>query len=276
VPQETGARPTANGIADQTDRLTSTARFPGSGRCDAGRAFGKDLPGAGAIPTAKASRPKANLNLAALPGQITEPAIVPTVVGHAGTGARWTARRLRAAYTNDDNIFQLIDALQQQVAWRRQRISDDFNGFHPSTVAIPSTAAPKVRQNRFTYVQVDISCYVSRVFRVAVLLVGGLTTEYASAVWAAPLPRGVEHNKSRIGRLLHLYVERFNQRDWNGLREYIAADTRLRVAARFAGRLINSPYFGNYDRWMVAWRLAVGDVDAETSSIILRRYTGNW
>jgi RNA polymerase sigma-70 factor, ECF subfamily len=31
-------------------------------------------------------------------------------------------------------------------------------------------------------------------------------------------------------RLLHLYVERFNERDWDGLRQLIAADATLRVA----------------------------------------------
>ncbi len=77
-------------------------------------------------------------------------------------------------------------------------------------------------------------------------------------------------------RLLHLYVERFNQRDWNGLRELIAADARLRVADRFVGRLIDSPYFGNYERLSVQWRLAVGEVDGEPAIITLHRDTGRW
>src|SRR5712664_275441 len=51
-----------------------------------------------------------------------------------------------------------------------------------------------------------------------------------------------------LSRLLHLYVERFNRRDWNGLRELIAADAQLRVADKFAGRLDDSPYFGKYER----------------------------
>src|SRR5262249_23660067 len=32
-----------------------------------------------------------------------------------------------------------------------------------------------------------------------------------------------------MSRLLHLYVERFNRRDWDGLRELITADARLLV-----------------------------------------------
>ena len=72
-------------------------------------------------------------------------------------------------------------------------------------------------------------------------------------------------------RLLHLYVERFNRRDWDGLRELIADDARLRVADRFAGPLADAPYFGNYQRWPVPWRLAVGEVDGEPVVIVLYR-----
>jgi RNA polymerase sigma-70 factor (ECF subfamily) len=81
---------------------------------------------------------------------------------------------------------------------------------------------------------------------------------------------------AEMSRLLHLYVERFNRRDWHGLRELIADDARLRVADRFAGRLGDSPYFGNYDRWTVPWRLAVGEVDSEPVVIILQRDSGGW
>jgi RNA polymerase sigma-70 factor (ECF subfamily) len=49
-----------------------------------------------------------------------------------------------------------------------------------------------------------------------------------------PLPP-VRAAKPELSRLLHLYVERFNQRDWDGLKELISADARLRIADRFAG-----------------------------------------
>jgi RNA polymerase sigma-70 factor (ECF subfamily) len=88
---------------------------------------------------------------------------------------------------------------------------------------------------------------------------------------APPRARSAE-----IARLLHLYVERFNQQDWDGLRELIAADARLRVADRFAGPLRDSPYFGNYARTTVPWRLAMGDVDGEPVVILLRRGTDGW
>jgi RNA polymerase sigma-70 factor (ECF subfamily) len=77
-------------------------------------------------------------------------------------------------------------------------------------------------------------------------------------------------------RLLHLYVKRFNDRDWDGLRELIAADATLQVADRFDGRLADSRYFGNYERWSVAWWLTVGEVEGEPSVIILRQDEDRW
>ena len=74
-----------------------------------------------------------------------------------------------------------------------------------------------------------------------------------------------------VARVLHLYVERFNQRDWDGVRELIAADARLRVADAFLGLVSESPYFGNYERWTVPWQLAEGEVDGEPAIIIILR-----
>lgn len=77
--------------------------------------------------------------------------------------------------------------------------------------------------------------------------------------------------------MLRLYVERFNRRDWDGLRELISADAKLRVADCFDGRLEDSPYFGEYERWRVTWRLALGEVEGETALIILRLGdSGDW
>jgi RNA polymerase sigma-70 factor, ECF subfamily len=70
--------------------------------------------------------------------------------------------------------------------------------------------------------------------------------------------------------LLRLYVDRFNQRDWDGVRELASADARLRVADCFAGRLADSPYFVEYERPIIAWRMALGEVDGETVVVILR------
>jgi RNA polymerase sigma-70 factor (ECF subfamily) len=70
--------------------------------------------------------------------------------------------------------------------------------------------------------------------------------------------------------LLQLYVDRFNRRDWDGVRELASADARLRVADCFAGRLADSPYFAEYERPLIPWRMALGDVDGETVVVILR------
>jgi RNA polymerase sigma-70 factor, ECF subfamily len=78
-----------------------------------------------------------------------------------------------------------------------------------------------------------------------------------------------------LSRLLSLYVERFNQRDWDGLRELISADARLQVADRFSGRLSDSPYFGQYDR-RAAWRMALGDVDGHAAILALYRDGDAW
>jgi RNA polymerase sigma-70 factor (ECF subfamily) len=77
--------------------------------------------------------------------------------------------------------------------------------------------------------------------------------------------------------VLRLYVERFNRRDWDGLRELIAADARLRVADCFDGRFKDSPYLGNYERWRGPWRMALGEVEGETAVIVMRLGdTGDW
>jgi RNA polymerase sigma-70 factor, ECF subfamily len=47
-------------------------------------------------------------------------------------------------------------------------------------------------------------------------------------------------------QLLQLYVERFNRRDWDGLRALIAADATLRVTDWYEGLLRESAYFTRY------------------------------
>jgi RNA polymerase sigma-70 factor, ECF subfamily len=76
-------------------------------------------------------------------------------------------------------------------------------------------------------------------------------------------------------RLLHLYVERFNRRDWDGLRELISADARLQVADRFSGPIVDSPYFSRYDR-LAEWRMAPGEVDGHPAIIALYRDGDEW
>jgi RNA polymerase sigma-70 factor (ECF subfamily) len=82
------------------------------------------------------------------------------------------------------------------------------------------------------------------------------------------LPRAVS---AQASELLHRYVERFNGRDWDGLRELIAEDARLRVADRFVGRLDDSGYFTRYEASKLPWQMAVGEVDGEPAVIICLR-----
>jgi len=86
-------------------------------------------------------------------------------------------------------------------------------------------------------------------------------------------PRAANPEMSRV---LHLYVDRFNRRDWDGLRELIAADARLLVADRFAGPLADAPYFGRYERMTTPWRLTVGEIDGQTAIVSLRLVGGAW
>jgi RNA polymerase sigma-70 factor (ECF subfamily) len=76
-------------------------------------------------------------------------------------------------------------------------------------------------------------------------------------------------NKAELA-LLRLYVDRFNRRDWQGVRELASADARLMVADCFAGKLADSPYFVEYESPVVPWRMALGEVDGETVVVILR------
>jgi RNA polymerase sigma-70 factor (ECF subfamily) len=87
------------------------------------------------------------------------------------------------------------------------------------------------------------------------------------------LPREADPD---LARVLNLYVERFNNRDWNSLRELISADARLIVTDAFAGKLADAPYFRNYERWSMPWRMAAGEVDGESVVIILQRGADTW
>jgi RNA polymerase sigma-70 factor (ECF subfamily) len=97
-----------------------------------------------------------------------------------------------------------------------------------------------------------------------------------SKLASAPQPAQPRAGNPEMSRLLRLYVERFNQRDWDGLRELITADARLRVADRFAGPLREAPYFSRYERMTIPWRMAAGEVDGQSVVIALRQDNGKW
>ncbi len=94
---------------------------------------------------------------------------------------------------------------------------------------------------------------------------------------AAPAsPKPLRAVDPELARIMKLYVDRFNRRDWNGVRELISADARLTVADAFAGKLEEAPYFRNYQRWAISWKLATGEVDGEPAVIILQRAADTW
>jgi RNA polymerase sigma-70 factor (ECF subfamily) len=93
---------------------------------------------------------------------------------------------------------------------------------------------------------------------------------------SAPSPKSAQLTSPELKRIMLLYIERFNRRDWDGVRELVSADARLNVAERFAGKFADAPYFFNYDRWPWPWRLALGELDGELVVIVLRRGADAW
>ena len=98
-----------------------------------------------------------------------------------------------------------------------------------------------------------------------------------SKLAASPEPVPSRHEVSpELSRLLHLYVDRFNKHDWDGLRELISADAQLHVADRFAGPLDKAPYFKNYERQTVLWRLTLAEVDGDLVVVALHQHRDEW
>ena len=94
---------------------------------------------------------------------------------------------------------------------------------------------------------------------------------------AAPAPSNSRRSiDPELTKVMKLYVDRFNRRDWDGVRELISADARLTVADAFAGKLEEAPYFSNYERFAIPWKLAMGEVDGEPVVIILQRGADTW
>lgn len=93
----------------------------------------------------------------------------------------------------------------------------------------------------------------------------------------APNRLSVPVSRNRVSNpVVRDYIERFNRRDWDGVRSLIRADASVLVADRFSGPIAGSPYFGNYERWSAPWRLALGQVDAQLAVLALLRGADTW
>ena len=79
-----------------------------------------------------------------------------------------------------------------------------------------------------------------------------------------------------LTRLLGLYVEPFNRRDWTRLHDVISADARLRITNFFIGKLSDSYLFTYFERMRTPWRFAPGTLDSESIALKLHEVDGAW
>lgn len=89
-------------------------------------------------------------------------------------------------------------------------------------------------------------------------------------------PLVAKSENPELTRLLGQYVDLFNRRDWEGVRALTSADARLRVSDCYNGRLADSPYFTEYERAVLPWRLDIGEVDGETLLVASTPVEGRW
>lgn len=78
-----------------------------------------------------------------------------------------------------------------------------------------------------------------------------------------------------LERLLGRYIELFNARDWDGVRELTSADARLRVSDCYNGLLSRSPYFVEYERGE-PWRMRQDAIEGEAVLVVDRLQGEAW
>ncbi|MET3900256.1 RNA polymerase sigma-70 factor (ECF subfamily) [Devosia sp. UYZn731] len=76
--------------------------------------------------------------------------------------------------------------------------------------------------------------------------------------------------------LIEKYIDRFNNQDWDGLRDMIAADAKLRVADHFAGPLNDAPYLGWYSDSSRSFGAELGHIEDEPVVSIHMLRDGAW
>lgn len=173
---------------------------------------------------------------------------------------------------------------------RGVREEAELAAMEPNTVAPPDPAGPDlgraVERLVLTLPPKERACVLLKdVFDYSLEEISELVDSTVGGVKAAlnrgrsklaPRPEPPAASTAEMTQLLHLYVERFNRRDWDGLRELITADARLEVADRFSGRLADSPYFSRYEERTIAWRMALGFVDGTPAVVALHPGASGW
>ncbi|WP_109660794.1 sigma-70 family RNA polymerase sigma factor [Mesorhizobium loti] len=89
-------------------------------------------------------------------------------------------------------------------------------------------------------------------------------------------PGAAPAHDPELARLLGRYVELFNKRDWDGVRALTSADARLRVSDCYNGLLSGSPYFIEYERSELPWRMRPGVIEGEIVLVLDRRHSEEW
>ncbi len=110
--------------------------------------------------------------------------------------------------------------------------------------------------------------------------VGGVKSALSrgrSKLASADQPREVRDAPDpELTKLLGLYVELFNRRDWTRLRDLITADARLRITNFFVGKLSDSYFFSYFERMQTPWRFALGRLDGVSIAMELHEVDGAW
>ncbi|WP_137933905.1 sigma-70 family RNA polymerase sigma factor [Mesorhizobium comanense] len=89
-------------------------------------------------------------------------------------------------------------------------------------------------------------------------------------------PAAAPAHDPELARLLERYVELFNVRDWDGVRALTSADARLRVSDCYNGLFSRSPYFVEYERSELPWRLRPGTAGREQVLVVDRQHGAVW
>jgi RNA polymerase sigma-70 factor (ECF subfamily) len=95
---------------------------------------------------------------------------------------------------------------------------------------------------------------------------------------AAPAQAGrVPSDPTQI-KLLSLYADLFNQRDWEGVKKLLRADVHCEVVGVFSGigpQSLEEGYLRNYSR-LPAFRMSLAQIDGEAVVISREQDGDNW